>query len=74
MKNRKCGNHCVENVGDYCSVVAARQNLKILPLVIYSENHHLWYSEEVNNTTDQLPLQLLSMCMYNSLSNLKNSK
>jgi hypothetical protein len=37
MKNRKCGNHCVENVGDYCSVVAARQNLKILPLVIYQE-------------------------------------
>jgi hypothetical protein len=37
MKNGKCGNRCVENVGDYCSVVAARQNLKILPLVIYQE-------------------------------------
>jgi hypothetical protein len=34
-ENGKCGNRCVENAGDYCSVMAARQNLKILPLVIY---------------------------------------
>jgi hypothetical protein len=36
-KNEKCGNRCVGNAGDYCSVMAARQNLKILPLVIYQE-------------------------------------
>jgi hypothetical protein len=32
---KKCGNRCAENVGDYCRVAAARQNLEILPLVIY---------------------------------------
>jgi hypothetical protein len=37
MKNEKCGNRYVGNAGDYCSVVGARQNLTILPLVIYQE-------------------------------------